>query len=49
MPFLLWKNREDLDLDQQVELRKTLDNSPLLSIAYEFKEKLRDLHSLMFL
>jgi transposase len=45
MPFLLWKNREDLDPDEKVELRKTLDNSPLLSIAYEFKEELRTIYT----
>ena len=45
MPYLLWKNREDLKPDEKIELRKVLDTSPCLSIAYEFKEELRTIYA----
>lgn len=45
MPYLLWKNSEDLKPDEKVELREVLDTSPCLSIAYEFKEDLRTIYA----
>ena len=41
---LLLKNRADLTSEEKRDLEKLLNQSPCLSIAYEFKEELRDIY-----
>lgn len=44
LPHLLWKNREDLSDEQRQRLDEGLKDFPCLSIAYEFKEDLRQIY-----
>lgn len=44
LPFLLWKNKEELDEEEREKLESSLKVSPCLRIAYELKEELREIY-----
>jgi transposase len=44
LPYLLWKNQEDLNEEQKGQLEKILAENPCLRIAYEMKEEIRQIY-----